>query len=117
MLLVVVENRLHALDAGIFLRREILLHGCLVPIEDTTNEGRNEESTGLGGGDGLDEREHQSEVAVNALLLQDLGRLDTLPSGSDFDQDARLVDTDGLVELHNGQQLRFFAKGSPSLPQ
>ena len=44
--------------------------------------------SGFGTGDGLGEGEEESEVAVDAFLLEFLGSLDALPSGSDFDEDA-----------------------------
>jgi hypothetical protein len=54
------------------------------------------------------EREHEGQVAVDAvLLLEDLGGLDSLPGGGDLDQDALLGDTDGLVELVSGWHNRF----------
>jgi hypothetical protein len=48
----------------------------------------------------LDFREQKGEVAVDFMVaLQDTGGLDTFPSGGDLDQDAGLVNTNGLVEL------------------
>ena len=44
--------------------------------------------------------EDQSQVTGDSLLLKNLSGLDTLPSGSNLDQDARLVDTDLLVKLN-----------------
>ena len=44
--------------------------------------------------------EKEGEIAIDAvLLLEDTGGLDTFPGGGDLDQDAGLVDTDGLVKL------------------
>lgn len=72
----------------------------LVPVKDTTDEGGDEEGTSLGSGNGLGEGEHESEVAVDAVLrLQNVGGLDTLVGRSDLDQDAGLVNTGLLVEL------------------
>ena len=100
VLLVVVEDALHRLDTGVLLGSEVALVGGLVPVKDTTNEGRDEESTGLGGGDGLDAGEHEGQVGVDAVVsLEDLGGLDTLPGGGNLDQDALLGDTNLLVEL------------------
>lgn len=60
--------------------REFLLHGCFVPIHDSTDKGRDEESTGFGGGNGLHEGEHECEVAVDTILgLEDMRRLDAFP--------------------------------------
>lgn len=48
----------------------------------------------------MDLGEEEGEVAVDSvLLLEDTGGLDTFPGGGDLDQDAGLVDTDGLVQL------------------
>lgn len=74
--------------------------GSLEPVEDTADEGGDQESASLGGGDGLDQREHEGKVGVDAVVaLEDLGGLDTLPGGGDLDQDAVLGDTGLLVEL------------------
>jgi hypothetical protein len=48
----------------------------------------------------LDFREQKGEVAVNFVVaLQDTGGLDTFPGRGDLDEDAGLVDSNGLVEL------------------
>ena len=100
MSLVVVEDGLHALDTGVLVGGVVPLHGSLVPVKDTANEGRDQVSTGLGGSDGLDDGEHEGEVAVDAMLRLELaGGLDTFPCGGDLDQDAVLGDTHFLVEL------------------
>jgi hypothetical protein len=78
----------------------------LVPIQDTADEGRNEESTGLSSSNGLDEREHEGQVAVDAVLgLQDVSGLDTLPGRGDLDENAVLGDTSLLVQLDDVQSL------------
>jgi hypothetical protein len=72
----------------------------LVPIQDTADEGRDEESTSLSSSNSLDEREHKSQVAVDAVLgLQDVSGLDTLPGRGDLDENAVLGDTSLLVQL------------------
>ena len=91
---------LDGLDTGVLLGGVVALVGGLVPVEDTANEGRDEEGTGLSGSNGLDQREHEGQVAVDAVLeLQDVGGLDTLVGGGNLDQDAVLGDTLLLVEL------------------
>lgn len=71
----------------------------LVPVKNPANERRDERDTSLSAGDSLAETEEKGEVAVDAVLLLELaGSLDTLPSGSDLDEDAVLGDSDGLVE-------------------
>jgi hypothetical protein len=80
----------------------------LVPIQDTADEGRDEESTGLSSSNGLDEREHEGQVAVDAVLgLQDVSGLDTLPGRGDLDENAVLGDTSLLVQLF---KLALFGK-------
>jgi hypothetical protein len=45
-------------------------------------------------------REHEGEVAVDAILgLQDLGGLDSFVGGGDLDQNALLSDANLLVKL------------------
>ena len=101
--LVVVEDALHALDAGVLVGREVLLHGCLVPVEDAADKGRDEEGTSFGARDGLHEREHQRQVAVDAVLgLQDVCGFDAFPGRGDFDENALFADADGFVELGSG---------------
>lgn len=99
-LLVVIEDLLNTLDTRVFLGAVVLLVRCLVPVHDAANKRRDEESTSLGCGNGLGQREHKSQVAVHTVLrLQDMSCLDTLPCRSELDEDARLVDANVFVEL------------------
>lgn len=99
-LLVVVEDVLDGLDTGVLLLGVVLLVGGLVPVKDTADEGGDEVSTGLGGSDGLDRREKESKVAVDAVVaLKNLGGLDTLPRRGDLNQDTVLGDALLLVQL------------------
>lgn len=100
-LLVVVVDALDGGNTGVLLLGVVLLGVSLEPVEDTADEGRNEEGTGLGGGNGLHQAEHERQVAVDAVVaLQDLGGLDTLPRGGDLNQDTLLGDALLLVELY-----------------
>lgn len=100
-LLVVVVDVLDGVDTGVLLLLVLLLGAGLVPVKDAADEGRDEESTGLGGGDGLGLGEHEGKVAVDAVVtLEDLGGLDALPGRGDLDQDTLLRDTLLLVELY-----------------
>jgi hypothetical protein len=100
VLLVVVVNFNDGLDTGVLLLLVLLLVGSLVPVKDTANEGRNEESTGLSGSDGLRQREHQGQVGVDVVLgLQDVGSLDTLVGRGNLDENTVLLNTGLLVEL------------------
>ena len=99
-LLVVVIDALDRGDIGVVLLGVLLLLLGLVPVEDAADEGRDEEGTGLSGSNGLGQREHEGQVAVDAVVaLEDLGSLDTLPGGGNLDQDAVLGDALLLVEL------------------
>jgi len=100
VLLVVVENGLHRLDAGVLFLLVLLLRCRLEPVENAADKGRDEERAGLGGSNGLDLGEEQSQVAVDlVLLLEDLDGLDALVGRGDLDEDAGLVNAQLLVEL------------------
>lgn len=108
MLLVVVENALNGLDTGILLGAEVALVRSLVPVQDTADEGGDEESTSLSSSNGLDKGEHEGQVAVDAVLrLQDVGGLDTLPGGGDLDKNTVLGDALLLVELRESAMSRY----------
>ena len=88
ILLIVVEDGLHALDTWIVLRGVILLHCRLVPIQDSADERRNKVGTSLRCGDCLWEGEHQGQVTIDAVLcLQSMCSLDTFPCGCKLDED------------------------------
>jgi hypothetical protein len=92
VLLVVVEDALDAGNTRVVLLGVLLLGGGLVPVEDTADERGDEEGTGLSGSDGLDEGEHEGQVAVDAVVaLQNLGGLDTLPCRGDLDENCLTV--------------------------
>lgn len=100
MSLVVVEDAMDTLDTRVLLGGVLLLHGRLEPVENTSDEGRDQVGARLSTGDGLDEGEHQGEVAVDAMLGLKFARgLDTLPGGRNLDEDAVLGDADFLIEL------------------
>ena len=101
VLLVVVVDLADRLNTRILL---ILVGGSglvlLVPVQNTANEGRDESDTSLGASNSLTETEQESEVAVDPVVTLELtGSLDTLPGGSDLDENAFLGDTDRLVEF------------------
>lgn len=114
-LLVVVEDGLDGGDTWVLLLGVLLLGGSLVPVKDTTNEWGDEEGSGLSSADGLGEGEHEGEVGVDTVVaLKDTGGLDTLPGGSDLDQDAGLVNTDGLVKLYLVLDIELIKRPSKS---
>ena len=114
MLLVVVEDVLDGLDSRVLLVGVVLVGVLLlVPVENSTDEGRDQGDTSLGTGDGLAETEEQGQVAVDVLVgLQVSGGLDTFPGGSDLDQDSLSLDADGFVE---GDQLLGLVDGGLSV--
>lgn len=117
MLFVIVEDFGDRLYTGVFLALVVFSGALLVPIENTTDEGRDEgdaslfnivkralrantKITYLCTCNCLAETKEQGQVAVNAFIaLQFAGSLDTLPGGGNLDEDTLLVDTLGLVEL------------------
>jgi hypothetical protein len=100
VLLVVVEDVLDGLDTGVLRGGVVALVGSLVPVENAAHEGGDQEGTGLGGGNGLDQGEEKGQVAVDAVLgLQDVGGLDTLPGRGDLDEDTVLGDAVVGVQL------------------
>jgi hypothetical protein len=102
VLLVVVEDAADGLDTGVLLLGVLLLGRSLVPVKNAADEGGDEESAGLSSGNSLDEREHQSQVGVDAVIpLEDLGGLDTLPCRGDLDKNALLANALLLVQLQN----------------
>ena len=127
MLLVVVEDLLHRHDTRVLItsvRRAGLV--LLVPVEDlqydlassslpykcaityAADEGGDEGNAGLSASNGLREAEKKGEVAVDAVVTLELARsLDTLPGGRDLDEDALLLDTNGLVEGNELLRLRL----------
>ena len=66
--LVVVEDRLYALDTWVLLGTVILLVCGLIPIQDASDEGRNEESTRFSCSNSLREGEHEGKIAIDAML-------------------------------------------------
>lgn len=81
MNLVVVVNLGHTLNPRV--GRSLVLPGrvvLLVPIQDTSNEGRNESDASLRASDGLTEPEQEGEVAVDLVDALELAcGLDSLP--------------------------------------
>lgn len=83
----------------------------LVPVEDTSDEGRDEGDLGFGTCNGLLESEEEREVAVDVVLGFELtGGLDTLPGRGDLDEDSVLADADLLVEGDQVLGLRVFVQ-------
>jgi len=101
VLLVVVVDLADGLNTRVLLvlvsRSGLVL---LIPVQNAANEGRDESDTSLGTSNSLAEAEQEGEVAVDLVVtLEFTGSLDTLPAGSDLDEDAFLGDPNRFVEL------------------
>lgn len=106
VLLVVVENALDRVHTRVLSGSVGLASGSLVPVQNAADKGRNQSGLGLGSSNGLNEREEQGKVDVNAVLSFELaGGLDTLVSGGNLDEDTVLADSLLLVELDNLESL------------
>ena len=108
MLLVVVVDLTDGLDTRVIL---VLVSGSrlvlFVPVQNTADEGRDEGDISLGTSNSLAKTEQESEVAVDLIVaLEFTSSLDTLPGGSNLDENAFLRDADGLVELDQVPGLR-----------
>jgi len=93
VLFVVFVDFAYGHHARIFCRRILFLIGVgFVPVEDTTNERRNQEYARFCTGARLSEGEQQRQVTVDAFFFQLLGSANTLPGGSQFNQNATVAD-------------------------
>ena len=66
---VVVEDSLDAVDSRVFVRSKVSLLGRLVPVEDSADKRGDEKRASFSGRDGLREREHEGQVAIDAMVL------------------------------------------------
>ena len=77
----------------------------LVPVEDAAGKGTDEVRAVLGARHGLDDAENQRQIAPHAVLrFQNVRRLNALPRGGQFDEDAFLRDRHGLVQVNDAQR-------------
>jgi len=101
VLLVVIVNRGDGPNTRVFIvlvsRSGLVL---LVPVQNATDEGRDEGDTGFGTSNSLPETEQEGEVTVDLVVtLEFASSLDTLPAGSNLDENTFLGDPNRLVEL------------------
>ena len=85
---------------------------------DAADERGDQGDAGLGAGDRLGEAEEQRHVAVDALVLEPLGRANALPGRGDLDQDPLAIDAVGLVEADQPARLvdrRLSVEGEPGV--
>jgi len=92
------EGQAHNINADTVAGVALAAGALLVPVEDATDEGGDQGHPGFGGSDRLGKAEEQRQVAVNALLLQDLGGFDAFPGGGDLDEDAIAADAGLAIE-------------------
>ena len=100
VLLVVLVDFADGNHARIFCRRVLFLIGVgFVPVEDTTNERRNQEDARFGASTSLSEGEQQGQVAVDAFFFQLLSGANALPGGSQLDQNTIVADARVVIQL------------------
>src|SRR5271165_2573294 len=80
----------YGLHAGVVGTLVVLTGVFFVPVEDASDEGRDQRDAGFGAGDGLVNAEEQREITVDAFLFKLLGGTDAFPCGGDLDEDALL---------------------------
>lgn len=67
----------------------LLLVISLVPVENSSDKGRDQSDLGFSTGNGLGEGEQEGQIAVDVIFgLELLGSLDTLPGRSDLNQNS-----------------------------
>ena len=86
--LVVIVDLSHRLHAGIFRGCEVFACALFVPVENATDERRDQLDATLGADHRLGQTEEERQVAVDAFFLEDFGCLDAFPGGGDLDQNA-----------------------------
>ena len=100
--LIVVEDSLYALDAWVILGRVVFLCGRLVPIQDSANERRDKVCTSFGCSNCLWEREHERQIAIDAMLsLQSVCCLDSFPCRCELDENPGFIDANRFVQLYS----------------
>jgi len=74
----------------------------LIVVHDSSDEGRDQVSTGLSGSNCLLKGEHEGQVCVNSMFgLKLTGGLDTFPGGSNLDENPVLGDTNRFVKVND----------------
>mmetsp|Transcript_3353 Transcript_3353/g.7968 ORF Transcript_3353/g.7968 Transcript_3353/m.7968 type:complete len:258 (+) Transcript_3353:532-1305(+) len=71
----------------------------LVPIQYASRKGRDQVCSCLSGRRGLQKAKNESNVALDALLFQNLGCLNALPGSGQLDEDSIFADAHFLVHL------------------
>jgi hypothetical protein len=104
VLLVVVVNLLNTLNSRIVRSVIVALRlVLLVPVENPSDERRDQGDTGLGAGDRLTKAEQEREVAVDVVVALEFARgLDSFPGRGNLDEDALFGDAEGLVQGDEG---------------
>lgn len=72
-----------------------------MPVLDPAGKWTDEVRSSLGRGGGLEEAEHQGDVALDSLLLQYLASTDSLPRARNLDEEAVGADAQLLVHGHD----------------
>ena len=96
---VVVENVSHKDHSGVLERVLVSFSELLlVPVEDSSDEGRNQEKFAVCTSYCLDKMENQGHVDLYVAFGQDLGCFDSFPGGGDFNQNSVRADSSLLVK-------------------
>src|SRR6202042_711137 len=77
----------------------------LVPVEDASDEGRDEGGFGFGGSDCLMKSKEQRHVAVDTLLLEDFGGANAFPGGGQLDENA--IAGDACLVVQSDDRVRL----------
>ena len=72
----------------------------LVPVEDSADEGGNEEEVAAGTGGCLEDMEDEGHVDLDLALCQHLCCLNAFPGGSNLDEDSVSVNACLFVEVN-----------------
>ncbi len=89
VLLEIVVNAGDGRDAGVLIDRDFFTAVLgFVVIVNAADEWRDESDFGFGAGYGLGKTKEQSEIAVDAFLLEFFGSFDTFPSAGYFDENS-----------------------------
>src|SRR5215471_13690239 len=96
---VVGINLLHRQNTWILGWGKVFAGGFFVPVQNASDEWRNQFHLRLSACHGLRQRKQQGHVAIDALALKNVRRADAFPCGSDLNEDALAVDAVRLVTL------------------
>lgn len=102
MAVIVVENFCDEDDSGIISGVFISFSKFfLAPVEETSDEGRNQKQFAISTSDGLDHMENEGHVDLDTLFLEYLSSFDSLPSCSNLDQHSVGINASLLIKSND----------------